>query len=235
MFDDTEIIQPESLPQESIPQPEVPTPTTHQEDDQTRNFKQLREKSERIARERDEALSRLREYEARIQQGAPKSNQEVESDEISMAPDELAEGKHLSKVQKQLTKLKEEVRLANIKSQIQSSYPDFYSVVTNENVRLLQEKYPSIANSLNSSSDLYSTAASTYTLIKELNLNSQGKSYEPEKQIAHANAAKTRPLASVSPQQGDSPLSRANAFANGLTDELKLQLRKEMEESRRNM
>lgn len=234
MFDDTETIQPELLPQETTTEQGVPQPVVPQEDDQSRNFKQLREKSERVAKERDEALSRLREYESRLQQATPK-HQEIESDEISMAPDELAEGKHISKVQKQLNKLKEEVRVANIKSELQSQYPDFYSVVTNENVRMLQEKYPTIANSLNSSSDLYSTAASTYTLIKELNLNSQGKSYDPEKQIVHANAAKPRSLASVSPQQGDSPLSRANAFANGLTDELKLQLRKEMEESRRNM
>ncbi len=47
------------------------------------------------------------------------------------------------------------------------------------------------------------------------------------------NASKPKPLASVNPQQGDSPLSRANAFANGLTEELKDQLRKEMSESRR--
>ena len=38
----------------------------------------------------------------------------------------------------------------------------------------------------------------------------------------------------MSPQQGDSPLSRANAFANGLTPELRVQLIKEMEEARKN-
>jgi hypothetical protein len=240
MFDDTETLQPELLPQSDSHEVESQQAPASQEEEQSKsnaqqNFKQLREKSERIARERDEAIARLREYESRIKSQSPTQAADVESDEISMAPDELAEGKHISKVQKQLNKLKEEVRLANIKSQIQSQYPDFYSVVTNENVKILQEKYPTIANSLNSSSDLYSTAASTYTLIKELNLNSQARAYDTEKQVVHANAAKPRPLASVSPQQGDSPLSRANAFANGLTEELKVQLRREMEESRRNM
>lgn len=36
----------------------------------------------------------------------------------------------------------------------------------------------------------------------------------------------------LSPQQGDSPLSKANAFANGLTEDLKKQLQKEMFEAR---
>ena len=56
--------------------------------------------------------------------------------------------------------------------------------------------------------------------------------YSKDRDKAQSNASKPKPLASVSPQQGDSPLSRANAFANGLTDELKSQLRKEMEQAR---
>jgi hypothetical protein len=47
--------------------------------------------------------------------------------------------------------------------------------------------------------------------------------------IAHKNASKPKPLASVSPQQADSPLSKANAFANmPLSKEVKNQLHKEM-------
>jgi hypothetical protein len=56
-----------------------------------------------------------------------------------------------------------------------------------------------------------------------------------DKLRAQKNAAKPKPLASVNPQQGDSPLSKANAFANGLTDDLKKQLRKEMEDARRSI
>jgi len=49
-----------------------------------------------------------------------------------------------------------------------------------------------------------------------------------------ANTAKPRPLTSVSPQSGESPLSRANAFAEGLTPELKKNLFKEMQEAKKN-
>jgi hypothetical protein len=240
MFDDTETLQPELLPQSDSHEVESQQAPASQEEEQSKsnaqqNFKQLREKSERIARERDEAIARLREYESRIKSQSPTQASDVESDEISMAPDELAEGKHISKVQKQLNKLKEEVRVATTEAKLKAQYPDFDSVVTKDNVQALRDAYPEIAHTLNSSPDLYSTAVSAYTLIKKLGLNSQASAYDQEKQIVHANAAKPRPLASVSPQQGDSPLSRANAFANGLTEELKVQLRREMEESRRNM
>lgn len=55
-----------------------------------------------------------------------------------------------------------------------------------------------------------------------------------EQERVNKNMAKPRPLISASPQQGDSPLSHANAFANGLTDDLKKQLWKEMDQIRRN-
>jgi hypothetical protein len=63
-----------------------------------------------------------------------------------------------------------------------------------------------------------------------------GASTNQDKERAERNLAKPRPLASVAASQGnDSPLQRANAFANGLTEELKAQLHKEMIESMRNL
>ena len=56
---------------------------------------------------------------------------------------------------------------------------------------------------------------------------------EADKRKAQENSAKPRPMASVSPQQGESPLSHANAFANGLTPELQKQLWKEMQDAKK--
>ena len=44
----------------------------------------------------------------------------------------------------------------------------------------------------------------------------------------NANINKPRPASSIGAQTGTQPLQRANAFANGLTDELKEQLLREM-------
>lgn len=230
MFDDTKIpdTQPDVTPDQEETQ-EVAQQAAPAEDAAAKNFRQLREKSERVARERDEAMARLREYEAKAQQPAA-----AEDDELSIGPDELAEGKHLSKVQKQIKKLKDEIHTykqqaatMTTEARLKAQYPDFDSVVSRDNIEELRSAYPELAQTLNSSTDLYATAVSAYTLIKKFGIGQQN-AYNPEKEIIQKNAAKPRPLTSVSPQQGDTPLSKANAFANGLTDELKAQLQKEM-------
>jgi hypothetical protein len=126
--------------------------------------------------------------------------------------------------------------ISSTESRIKSQYPDFDSVVSQENISQLSAQYPEIANAIGSSSDLYSQAVSAYTIIKKLGISPESNTdmYAKDRERAKVNAAKPRPLASVSPQQGDSPLSKANAFANGLTEDLKKQLFKEMVEASKN-
>lgn len=203
-----------------------------EETPQAKNFRALREKAARIERERDEAMHRLQELEA------SKATQE-EDYSINLGDDDLAEGKHLSKMQKQIKKLEAKFKAteqqsvnAMAEARLKMQYPDFDVIVSKENVESLRLMYPELAHTLNTSTDLYSTAVSAYTMIKKLGIN-QEDNYAQDRERAQRNAAKPRPLASVSPQQGDSPLSHANAFANGLTDELKAKLFKEMMDSRR--
>ena len=196
-----------------------------------RNIRYMRERAEqadRLERERDELARKLAESQARPQQ-------QEENYDLGLGENDLAEGKHLSKVQKEIVALKKE--LSQYKQQtaqqvtearIKSQYPDFDNIVSQENIRALQQQFPEIANTLNSSTDLYSTAVSAYTMIKKLGIVKEPNYNTAEKQQAMKNMAKPKPLASLSPQQGDSPLSHANAFANGLTDDLKKQLAREM-------
>lgn len=218
----------EQVPQES-PQEVQAAPKGNQEN--IRLLRQKAEKAERVERERDEAIRKLNELQSKAV---------IEPDEeIDLKPDDLAEGKHLTKMQRKIKKLEEKIRVyeqssqeLSVESKIRNNFPDFDKIVTTENVELLKNAYPELATALNASSDLYSKAASAYTLIKKFGI-AKDEPYEEDKERAIANAHKPRPLASVSPQQGDSPLSRANAFANGLTDELKAKLLKEMNESRK--
>jgi hypothetical protein len=133
----------------------------------------------------------------------------------------------------QIKQYQQQSQLQTTEARLKAQYPDFDSVVSRENVELLKDRHPEIAYTLQQGQDLYATGVSAYTLIKKLGIQ-QEQTYEVDKQLAQRNAAKPRPLTSVAPQQGDSPLSRANAFANGLTDELKIQLRKEMAEAMKN-
>jgi uncharacterized coiled-coil protein SlyX len=230
---------PEKQPQtvESTPekQPEVleqPKPDFI-ENAKERNLRALREKSERIERERDEAMRRVQELESKQTMQQP-----IEEDlSINLRDDDLAEGKHLSKVERQIKRLEGQLKAyqtqtaqLTIETRIKTEYPDFDRVVSAENVKELSAQYPELASALNSTPDLYAKAVSAYTMIKKLNLVPDEQATLDRIQVAK-NAAKPRPLQSISPQQGSGALEHANAFANGLTPALKDQLWKEMQES----
>lgn len=223
--------QPEVVEVDPVKQPEQV-----QESSQERNFKAMREINARLERERDEALRLAESFKGYAQKTQP---QEEEENDPSIGNDELVEGKHLSKYDKKIKKL--EQQLQNYQQQSQSQlienklrgeYPDFEKIVSKSNIDILKELHPHIAATLNSSNDLYSKAVSAYTLIKSLGIHVDD-TFQADRELAQKNAAKPRPLTSVSPQQGDSPLSKANAFANGLTPELQKQMLKEMSEARR--
>ena len=217
--------QEESVPaiRESTP-PEVALEAqrsdSYSESNEERNFRNLRNKAERLQRERDEAFMRLKSYET----------QQPEEPDLSIAPNDLAEGKHINKVHSKIQELENQL----VETRLRAQYPDIDSVVSAENMAILQRDYPDIANTLGSSKNLYSKAVSAYTLVKKLGISNGVGPYDQDKAMAQRNAAKPKPLASVSPQQGDSALSHANAFANGLTDSLKKQLQKEMADAMRN-
>lgn len=194
----------------------------------------LKKKAERMERERDEALMKAQQYE----QQRPKESAPVEEEDIDIADNDLAEGKHLKKLKREVKQLKvqlqqnlEQSNASMIETKLRSTFTDFDSVVTKENVEMLRDMEPELASTLASSKDMYATAVSAYKMIKRLGINQNH--YDAEKEVAQKNAAKPRPLTSISPQQGESPLSKANAFAQGLTPELEKKLWQEMNEARK--
>lgn len=194
---------------------------------QQRNFRRLREDAERITRERDEALRLAESYKKQIR---PMTEQETK---YNLAPDDIVEGKHYNHQEQEISDLKRELHVTTTQLRLKAEFPDFARVVTKENIEELKRVDPDIARVLETSNDLEATARIAYKAIKKDVISQQQDPYIDDKLRAQVNAAKPRSLASVSPQQGDSPLSRANAFANGLTDELKHQLLKEMTDARK--
>lgn len=243
MNDTEKILDQETTHEESVVEPEAAQPTTVAQElppvptvspQNEANIRQLRDKAERIERERDDAIRRLQELENKLKP--------TEEDDFSLGlgDTDLAEGKHLVKIQKQMRKQQDELVKAQsqmqsllVETRLKTEHPDIDKVVTSDNLKTLSELHPELAGVLNSSSDYYSKAKSAYTMIKKLGIHVED-TFAGERELAQRNAAKPRPLASVSPQQGDSPLSRANAFANGLTEDLKKQLFKEMEDAIKN-
>jgi len=232
-----DVIQ-ETAIEEVAPQVEAPV---EQEDPQVKNIREMRLIKEKAEKERDEAYNLIqkmkKEYELKEAPIAEPEPVEEESD-FDISDDEWVEPKHLKKVANEIKNLKKQLKSyqtasvsATTESKLKSKYNDFDAVVSKDNVEALVRDYPELGNTLRSNTDLYSQAVTAYTMIKQMGIYKEDK-YANDRAKAELNAAKPRPLASVAPQQGDSPLTRANAFANGLTDEVKAQLFKEMNEAR---
>jgi hypothetical protein len=109
------------------------------------SFKELRTKAEHAQREaekakqeRDEMMRRLIEVESgRYKE--PQKQEVPEDDDINLGPDDLAEGKHLSKVGRKLKKLEDQVKYYQqqtqttlVENRLKSQYPDFDNVVSSE-------------------------------------------------------------------------------------------------------
>jgi hypothetical protein len=208
--------------------------------DREKNLATIRLEKDKLARELEEQRRKNAAYEEIIAATKKQPQIPTESDEIKLGDDELAEGKHLAKVSNKIRKLEDQLKQyqqvsteQTIEAQIKAQYPDFDKVVTKDTIEQLKNDYPDIAATINTSPDLKSKAITAYTLMKKLGIYTEDI-YEKDRLVAQKNSAKPRPVNSISPQQGETPLSRANAFANGLTEDLQKALHKEMIEAMKN-
>jgi len=236
---DNEIVEDES--QEYEDSEEEVVQEIVQETPQQNNFRRMREELDQAKRERDEAMKFAMSFQQqpkKQEQQNFKSEPSEEDDysDIGLDDDGLAEGKHLKKVLKEMRELKKEMYAYkakatndNVEVRLKNTYPDFDKVINQENLEILTSMNPDLADMISQTPDMYKRAKLAYDMVKQYGIYRETPLYNSEKAIAQKNAAKPRPLTSISPQQGDSPLSKANAFANGpLSDELKAQYRREM-------
>jgi hypothetical protein len=227
-IEDSEVIPPaQDLTEEVTQTPEIQQAEEPQETSRERNnraLRELKEKAEkdrsRAEKERDEAILRARKLE---EQYATRS-QKVDDDDvdITIGEEDLVEGKHHRKLAKEVKELKKELRSSreqykaqSLQDQLSRDYPDFNSVVTPENIEILRHLKPRQAQLLDSSNDLYTTAASAYEMIKEYGIYEDNRRVNRDRETVQKNLSKPKPTNSISPQRGDSPLSKAHDFANG--------------------
>jgi len=193
------------------------------------NLVKLREAKERAEKEKAELEAQLKSYKQQQEGAAP------QEDGIPYEDNDFVEGrvlKHeITTLKKQLEAFQKQQIQTTDEEKLRRQYSDFDEIVNPDNMKLFKEKDPEMADIIaRSQSSLYSRGAAAYKRIKELTYSVKDN-HAQDREKAHSNMSKPRPMNSVSPQSGDSPLSMANAFANGLTPELKKQLWKEMEEA----
>ena len=166
----------------------------------------VKEEQERIKlqKEKEELLARY---------------QQQSQDDLSLNDDDLAEGKHVKQVQKKTEQRIIELENRLVEAQIRAKYNDYDQVVNDDTVGMLRDTDPDLAASLAANPNPYSQAVAVYNSIKRYGLDRSA--FDKDRQKVTTNTSKPRTVNSLSPQQAKSPLSRANAFAEGMTDEMK--------------
>ncbi len=196
-------------------------------DDQDRNWKESRRVQEELKR-------KLREQEEVIQKlQSPKA--EVSDDDLDKLGDEDIVTKGQAK--RLASKMAEEIAQRVIKQREASTvderlslkYPDFADVVTQENIELLKQTEPELAESLAHNPDPYKQGIAVYKLLKKTEAETmKTNEHLKEKEKAIKNSAKP---VSVNAVTKSSAIGNVHMFENGLTPELKKSLYKEMQDA----
>lgn len=227
----------ENQPEQKETQTEQAPQPQEKQDEAERNFRALREAKEKAENERDEMLRYFRDQQMSQKPQKKQDKQDDDDEDINLSPDDLVEWRHvekkIKKLENQLKNYEQSTTATTTETRLKYQYPDFDNVVNRKNIERLRNEYPEIADTINDSKNLYSKAVSAYTLIKRFGIYKEDP-YTADRERAQKNAAKPRSAASVNPQQGNTALSRANDFANGLTDEVREQLWREMKQSMKN-
>ncbi len=182
----------------------------------------------RQMREKDQQIEDLNNKFSSISQ-----RQEIpeEDDLANLAKDDIITVGQAEKLaDKRARKIAEDVirqrEAATVEERVQLKFPDYADVVSKENIELLKQTEPELAQSLYHMPDPYGQAVAAYKLLKRMVKKPEGPSLERRK--AEENSKK--PL-SVNAVTNQSAIGNAHLFENGLTKELKTQLWKEMQES----
>lgn len=213
-----------SQPEPEQPQQEAASPKPSED---SPNFKRLREEKARLEREKEELLRMM------AQINNPRPAQAPEEPAPSYNPDDLVEwkvvNKEINKIRNEFNQYKQQSHETMVEAQLRSRYQDFEKVVSKENLDALKDQEPELYNTIYSSSDLYSKAASAYKMIKQMGIYKDD--YTADKQRAHHNATKPKPAAVVQPSVGSTALGEAASHSLKLTPELKKKYQEELMKS----
>ncbi|SRR5216684_4058935 len=206
-------------------------PQVQQESVADRNFRVMREEKRKAERERDE----LQRY---VQSLQSQQKPQQDEDDSGLEPDDYVPAKYVAKLNKEIRetkKIQRDFKRQQDEMRLRTKYPDIDRVMTEENITQLRELDPEEAAGIATIQDTYTQASMAYKAIKANGIY-QDPAQIAQQQKAQANYNKPRPLNSLaSTQGGSSPLSNANAFANGLTPELKKQLLEQMDSAIRKL
>lgn len=199
-------------------------PAVEEESPQDRNWRRQRERIEELER----TNSRL--TEAVTRQTAQPRQEETQPDWAGVDDEDLLTKKQTMSVAEKVAA--EAVRKALKQREyeespklIEDEMADYSQVVTPENVERLKQTNPRLAASLGDLKDPYAQGALAYSYIKSQGIYKENDGAN-NRQRALENSKKPLPVSAAKPSNA---LESANAYANGLTPEVKRKLYEEMQ------
>lgn len=226
--------QSDALPQEPSKQEQVAA-------EKERNWIQMRERTE-AAERRAQELERMMQNNMSQSQKSQKIEIDDDEDDFGLDNDTYVEGKHLKK---QVKSLKQAIKqseqkfaemnqrnyVAQSEMRLKSQFTDFDNVVTTDNLNKLANTNPVLHRAIMANSDVYDMGYTAYSLIKSSGIV-ENKYAEQDRRLEE-NQRMPRSAANVSPQQGESPLTRVGDYERrSLTEERKLQLLKQVADAK---
>lgn len=214
------LIQLDTPPQEESLAPE-PVDT---ESVQDRNWRQMRERIEEL----QQSNNRLTEAVGR--KSTPPVQEEILPDWAGVDDEDLLTKKQTMGVAEKVAaeavrKALQDREYKEAPKLIENEMQDYEQVVTPENVERLRQTNPRLAASLGDVKDPYAQGALAYSYIKSNGIYKESGGAQ-NRQRAMDNSRKPLPVTAAKPSNA---LESANAYANGLTPEVKNKLYAEMQ------
>ena len=231
----------EEKPEQAEAKPEqivkADSPKKYTEEQQERNFYELRRMHEQNARE----LELIRRENEQLRQMTLAA--QPKKDDLGIAPNAFVERNHVERLIEQRLKEQEERYQKQLATQRQQEaertltlqYKDLYEVLSTENLRRLEVEEPEIAASIAANPDTYSAKIAAYKQIKKLGIVEESYNERRVNERLAQNASRPKSPTNLAPRQGSQSLanaaSRMSGYEETLTEEMQARYRKEMEDA----
>jgi hypothetical protein len=247
---------------EAVAAPEVQSVKKNKETPAGIRIRELKEANRRMEKEAAEKerlmqmqMLQMQQYQQMQQQMQQQKQveqvEEVEEDfNLNLEDDALIEAKEMKKANERMKAMQRQIkameattrqnqieaRMIADENRLLTTYPDFYNVFTKENLAVLEKLEPELAETILANKNFYSQRVTAYKSIKQHGIDREHV-VEADRLRAITNANKPRPMTSIRPQQGGSPLEVASSYANGGRDSESDRARalREMSNARKNM
>lgn len=224
--------------------PQQPQQSAAQESQKEANLRILRERAEAAERRSVELERMIQMNMSNNQQSTKMQIAESDEDDFDVSDDTYVEGKHLKKyvknlkqelknTRKQFEEYNQQNALTQAEMRLKSQFNDFGAIVSAENLQKLAQQEPVLHKTIYANTDIYDRGYLAYQLIK--NSGILADQYQALDKRVEENRSKPRSAANVAPQTGETPLARVGDYDRRiLTPDRKDQLRRQVEEAKRN-